>query len=301
MEASLKKRSLPGFFMAILLTLVFVGSESALALSSKELMEGLNETRQRKALPVHLYEPRLTKAATHIAKTLARRNLDVNLRQLMLSEVRASRYPTREVGVIHGGNANDLREILRNLRGRTTGDILLNGRQGQEIGVAYLTRSTSRLPRGIENIWVILFAKHDSIADRNWRAGIVKYVNKFRHQHGLPPLKLNDRLNRAAQFHSDDMAVKDYFEHISPRGQGPGDRARAFNYKFQLVLENLAGGDRDPEQTVEQWKASRQGHREAMLDRNVTEIGVGYRYMPNDSGRTRLTHYWAITMGQPRS
>ena len=301
MDASLKYLSLTSFFLALALAGSALQPLPALALSSQELLAGLNETRQRKALPKHLYEPRLTQAAGHIAKTLARKNLNVNLRQLMLSEVRASRYPTREVGVIHGGNARNIREILQNLRGRNTGEFLLNGRQGQEIGIAYLSGTNGRLPRGVENIWVILYAKHDGMADRNWRAGIVKYVNKFRRQYGLPALRLNEKLNRAAQFHSDDMAVKDYFEHISPRGKGPGDRAKAFNYRFEMVLENLAGGDRDPEQTVEQWKASRQGHREAMLDTRVTEIGVGYRYMPNDRGRTRLTHYWAITMGQPRS
>ena len=45
-------------------------------------------------------------------------------------------------------------------------------------------------------------------AKRQWRRNILDRINRFRAQYSLAPLKLNDRLNCAAQTHADDMATR---------------------------------------------------------------------------------------------
>jgi uncharacterized protein YkwD len=51
---------------------------------------------------------------------------------------------------------------------------------------------------------------------------------------------------------------------------------------------------------VDGWINSKTGHREAMLDKSVREIGVGYTYLPRDGGQVAAHHYWAMTLAAPR-
>ena len=129
------------------------------------------------------------------------------------------------------------------------------------------------------------------------RALIVHRINEFRAEYRLDPVRLNERLNIAAQAHADDMARRDYFDHVSPEGGTVGDRATTAGYTWRRILENLAAGHASPAEAVEGWKLSND-HRHAMLDRNVQEAGVGYTYLPEDGGRVRSVHYWALSLGR---
>ena len=285
--------------MALLIVIAAALSPGAQANLSRDAVQALNQYRSARILPKHLVEPRLTRAANQVARYLAERGPEAYHNGLMAQEVSAARYPSRETRMIVQFNLSGPSEFLRNIGANRKTGAILQSKTAFEIGIAVLDSSQDHLPRGVKSIWVAIAAKHDSMAAPGWREGIVRHVNLFRRQHGLPPLTINPVLNRAAQYHADDMAVKDYFDHYAPNGSGPGDRARSFNYRYLLVFENLAVGSNDPRETVEQWKASKEGHREAMLERRVSEIGVGYRYLPDDKGRVRVHHYWAITMGQP--
>src|SRR3989344_7417472 len=58
------------------------------------------------------------------------------------------------------------------------------------------------------------------------REKIVAQTNIQRYNNGqLPPLIENTTLDEAAKAKADDMFQKQYFEHISPSGVGPGDLA----------------------------------------------------------------------------
>ena len=46
------------------------------------------------------------------------------------------------------------------------------------------------------------------------------------------------------------------------------------------------------------WIESKTGHREAMLNRDIRDVGIGYRFLSLDRGRTKYTHYWAMSMGR---
>ncbi|PSN19309.1 hypothetical protein C7271_07925, partial [filamentous cyanobacterium CCP5] len=47
---------------------------------------------------------------------------------------------------------------------------------------------------------------------------VLDLTNAERARYGLPPLTLDSQLNQAAQSHSEDMALNDFFGHIGSNG-----------------------------------------------------------------------------------
>ncbi|HVN26741.1 MAG TPA: CAP domain-containing protein [Candidatus Paceibacterota bacterium] len=93
----------------------------------------------------------------------------------------------------------------------------------------------------------------------------------------LPPLAENQILDDVALLRLDDMFAKQYFAHVSPTGESALTVASDVNYAYLALGENLAlgnfAGDQD---VVNAWMAS-EGHRENILSRQYTEIGVAVR------------------------
>lgn len=164
-----------------------------------------------------------------------------------------------------------------------------------EIGIGYARRGTGSL----DHYWVITLAEPTRPVGASWRRDILKLVNQFRARHRLKPLELNEHLNRSAQRHSDDMANRDFFDHVTPNGRTVGDRATAAGYRWQAILENLAAGQQNPAAVVTGWINS-PPHRRAMLAPDIDDAGIGYRYHARDGGRTRQFHYWTLNMGRQR-
>jgi len=57
---------------------------------------------------------------------------------------------------------------------------------------------------------------------------------------GLPPLAWNTRLYQAASDHNQDMIANNYFDTISPDGEGPAERVASAGYLASSVGELLA-------------------------------------------------------------
>lgn len=74
---------------------------------------------------------------------------------------------------------------------------------------------------------------------------------------------------------------------------------RDAGYEWIRVAENIAAGSPTPERVMDAWMDS-DDHREHILNCALEEIGVGYRYLPNDSGSTNYYHYWTQVFGTPR-
>ena len=100
-------------------------------------------------------------------------------------------------------------------------------------------------------------------------------VNKERSKVGLKPLLMDWELQRVARIKSCDMAQKNYFSHQSPTYGSPFDMMRNFGISYKTAGENIAAGQRTPTEVMESWMQS-QGHRENILKREFTHIGVGY-------------------------
>lgn len=104
---------------------------------------------------------------------------------------------------------------------------------------------------------------------------VVRLTNAERRSHGLVALTAEPRLAAAAQAHNDDMVARAYFAHESPEGGSVADRVRAAGYVYGVVAENIAAGQRTPQEVVAGWMDS-PGHRANLLNRDVRQIGVGF-------------------------
>lgn len=107
------------------------------------------------------------------------------------------------------------------------------------------------------------------------KAGVISQTNLERKNNGaLPALKENPMLDAAAQIKLKDMFAKQYFEHISPSGVGPGDLADKVGYDYIYSGENLALGNFNGDiDLVTAWMNS-PGHRANILNNKYQEIGV---------------------------
>ena len=129
---------------------------------------------------------------------------------------------------------------------------------------------------------------------------VVELTNIERANAGLQPLTLDLQLADAAQDHSNDMAQDDFFNHTGVDGSTVGSRVTDTGYQYSTVGENIAAGQTTAEQVVEGWMNS-PGHRANILNANFTEIGIGYKYLANDTGSVNLNHYWTQVFGTPLS
>jgi uncharacterized protein YkwD len=106
-------------------------------------------------------------------------------------------------------------------------------------------------------------------------------INNRRVKRGLPRLRINHRLSKAAMWHTHDMVRRNYFGHVSKRGRDVVDRLRRTRYlggKFSWAVgENLAWGSGPlgtPRKIVRAWMRSA-GHRRNMLNPRYREMGIG--------------------------
>lgn len=105
-------------------------------------------------------------------------------------------------------------------------------------------------------------------------------VNLEREKKNLPPLLMNHLLVAAARYHSADMACHNYFNHYGIDGSSPFVRMKAAGYQMSYAGENIyAGPDENntPAVAVRLWMNS-PTHRDAILNPNYTEAGVGYYF-----------------------
>lgn len=115
----------------------------------------------------------------------------------------------------------------------------------------------------------------DNTASLSYEEQVAELVNKHRAENGLKPLTLNQKLSDVARAKSQDMHDKSYFSHTSPTYGSPFDMMKTFGISFRAAGENIAKGQRTPQQVVDDWMNS-PGHRANILNSSYTQIGVGY-------------------------
>jgi uncharacterized protein YkwD len=121
-------------------------------------------------------------------------------------------------------------------------------------------------------------ATRDGVVELTFTESAVVYaINDARVEHGVPRLKVDEDLIRAARFHSKDMVERQYFEH------GPfGERLRRFGFKTGTVGENLGWLNNDKlaaPRLIRMWLRS-PSHREVLLSTRLRVVGVGIRVGP---------------------
>jgi len=116
---------------------------------------------------------------------------------------------------------------------------------------------------------------------RQVRAALLCLHNELRAAQGLPKLRDNVGLRRAARSHAQDMVASRFFSHTAPGGVSMTDRIRRAGYlrsaRSWAIGENLAWGTgafSTPRGAVQAWMNST-GHRANLLNGRFRDAGIG--------------------------
>lgn len=106
---------------------------------------------------------------------------------------------------------------------------------------------------------------------------VLMLTNNSRAEAGLGSVVENPLLRSAAEAKAQDMAKNGYFAHVTPTGREPWDFIKDTGYKYSAAGENLAVHFFDVEPLQDAWMNS-PGHRANVLNKNYTEMGVGFAH-----------------------
>ncbi len=120
----------------------------------------------------------------------------------------------------------------------------------------------------------------------------VDLLNAYRGSIGLAPVTLNYQLGAAADYHSYDMGVNNYFDHYLFDGTDPGTNIQNFGYTAFPYSENIAAGMGTAQEVLVAWQNSPE-HNATMTDPRYTEVGVGRYYQEG----SLYGWYWTATYG----
>lgn len=112
---------------------------------------------------------------------------------------------------------------------------------------------------------------------------VVNLVNKERAKAGLKALVIDKNIEAAALIRAKETEIS--FSHTRPNGSSFSTVLRENGISFRGAGENIAWGQKSPEQVMKGWMNS-PGHRANILNPRYTKIGVGY--YKSSTGR----QYW---------
>lgn len=102
-----------------------------------------------------------------------------------------------------------------------------------------------------------------------YASNALELVNQVRAKAGRKKLTMGSQLQEDAMRRAEEIAV--YFSHVRPCGESCFS---AFTNSYTKAGENIAAGHEEPSQVMEDWMDSTL-HRQNILDRDFTEIGIG--------------------------
>jgi hypothetical protein len=126
---------------------------------------------------------------------------------------------------------------------------------------------------------------------------ILGLINQARANNGLSLYSTNSALHAAAMAHSADMACQQFINHSGSDGSSWYDRIRAQGYQYSGASENIYAGNLAFGATAEEavrWWMNSQVHRDNILRVNMSEVGIGYAYNP-DNGFA----YYTLVFARP--
>ncbi|WP_246070785.1 CAP domain-containing protein, partial [Paenibacillus kobensis] len=104
---------------------------------------------------------------------------------------------------------------------------------------------------------------------------VVTLVNQERAKAGLSALSSDSLLTKVAAAKAKDMYDNNYFDHTSPTYGSPFDMMRSFGVSYSYAGENIAKGQKSPQEVMNAWMNSA-GHKANIMSANYKKIGVAY-------------------------
>ncbi|CAI2936333.1 CAP domain-containing protein [Aminobacter sp. P9b] len=120
----------------------------------------------------------------------------------------------------------------------------------------------------------------------------IAYLQTIRSEHGLPPLRPDSTLERAALQQAGYMARSGKMEHTTGWGKDFAARMND-NSVAGAAAENIAHGGMEPAKLFSMWMNSA-GHRRNMLDPRFSKFGLAYVREAKGSDK----RYWALVLGK---
>lgn len=263
----------------------------------------VNAERERAGAPPLRLDPRLSSVAQEHAEELGRSGvlrLDFEPKQRMRERLERAGYQAAKWVESAIASTEAVPVMMRNWKGEERALFReVMGADVRELGIG-----VSRMDGA--PLYVLIFAESRGqrfagetagLADvEAVRAAMLEQVNAERVEHGRGRVKRNGRLDLAAQRHAEDMLARGFFDHGSPEGKRPRDRAREAGYTPALVAENIAAGQTTVKEVVDGWMSS-PGHRRNLLERGVDDLGVG---LAIGKGRNGEQVIWVQLFGRER-
>jgi len=133
-------------------------------------------------------------------------------------------------------------------------------------------------------------------------SGLLSETNSRRAANGLGNLKINSKLNSAAQSKANHMIANDYWAHNAPDGTTPWYFIDNSGYLYTVAGENLAYGFDTSSGTVSGWMAS-PGHKANILHTKYEDVGFGIADGSNFQGGPNtvvVAHYGDPVKPKPK-
>ena len=102
---------------------------------------------------------------------------------------------------------------------------------------------------------------------------VFNLINTQRVNNGLPALKEDKEVQKAAKIKAQDMVNKNYFSHTSPTYGSPFDMLKSFGINYKSAGENIAGNSTNSG-AVNAWMNS-PGHKANILNSSFNYTGIG--------------------------
>jgi uncharacterized protein YkwD len=111
-------------------------------------------------------------------------------------------------------------------------------------------------------------------------------------------LTMDPILRCSARLQSLDMFEREFFDHVNPDGVDPFERMSDAGFSGSYLGENIAQGQRTPEDVMADWMES-DGHCANIMRPEFTSIGVGFD--PGAQTRGGKSNFWTQNFGTPLS
>ena len=141
-----------------------------------------------------------------------------------------------------------------------------------------------------------IFDQDPELLLRAYESECLDIANAFRLANGKAEVLYNEGVAASARAYAEDMAKRNFLEHIDPDGLNPMERLDARGIYVYQVTENLVGGTSDAFYAIKAWIESA-NHRSGILEDNQY-TGVGAYYKADSTYRYYFTQEF-ITFTNP--
>jgi uncharacterized protein YkwD len=143
---------------------------------------------------------------------------------------------------------------------------------------------------------IVLFIGFTQVLLGQTKEGMLKAVNEIResgcrcgnqYMKAAAPLTWNDKLEKSARSYAKYLKRTGRFSHHSADGKDVGDRIDATGYNWMLIGENIAEGQQNLAEAIEDWIES-PSHCTMIMNPEMTEMGLA-----------RIGNHWVQHFGKP--